>query len=423
MNATVDVALVGICGYGASYLNALLDAGGDDRDDAFRIVGVVDPAAARSPRLSEVRERGIPVYAELADLYAATKTRVDLTVTCTPIHLHAQHTCLALAHGSRVLCEKPLSATVEDAIRVEAAERRHGLFVSVGFQWSFSHAVQQLKRDVMSGVFGKARRLRTVAMFPRAESYYRRNAWAGRVVTEWGERVFDSPLNNATAHYLHNMLYVLGPTRESSATPKDLQAELYRANEIESFDTAALRCHTTCGAEVLFFTTHAAPQRVGPVCRFEFDHATIEFDYARGGRFVARFHDGRLRDYGQPELDRSEKIWQSIDAVRTGAAVACGAKAALPHAMCVGAARASFPTCSDFPESLRRRGTLDGDGSMIWIDGLADALSECYEQAILPSDNGFPWAKAGKTVEVSPEISPPAAKDVVPSSSRLATPV
>ena len=29
--------------------------------------------------------------------------------------------------------------------------------------------------------------------------------------------MFDSPLNNATAHYLHNMLYVLGAMRETSA--------------------------------------------------------------------------------------------------------------------------------------------------------------------------------------------------------------
>src|SRR5688500_11668800 len=118
MSSTVNVALVGICGYGASYLNALLDAGGEDPDEAFRLCAVVDPAASRSPRLAEVRERNIPVFSDLADLYAANSPRTDLTLMCTPIHLHARHTCLALAHGSRVLCEKPLSATAKDALRV-----------------------------------------------------------------------------------------------------------------------------------------------------------------------------------------------------------------------------------------------------------------------------------------------------------------
>jgi predicted dehydrogenase len=428
MNApTVNVALVGINGYGGSYLNALLDgrgagssgqtgAGGNgngsgngngngsaiDGTGGYRLVGVVDPSAARSPRLPEVRDRGIPVHADLSSLYATTA--VDLTLICTPIHLHASQSCTALAHRSNVLCEKPLAATADDALRVLAAERRQaGLFVSIGFQWSFSRAIQELKRDVMAGELGAARRLRTVVMFPRDENYYRRNAWAGRVTTEWGEQVFDSPLNNATAHYLHNMLYVLGATRETSAQPAWVEAELYRANDIESYDTAALRARMPGigGAEVLFYTTHAIPERVGPVCRFEFERAVVEFDYFRGGQFVARFHDGRVCNYGQPELDRSQKIWQSVDAVRTGEPVACGARAALPHALCVGAAQASAQRI-DFPASLRRRTAVDGEGSpgMVWIDGLSDGLLACYEQGVLPADLGLPWARAGRRVEL-----------------------
>ena len=127
-NSKVNVALVGICGYGASYLNALLDRRNDD-GAGFRLVGVVDPAAAQSPRLGEVRARGIPVHADLSGLFATTA--VDLTLMSTPIHLHAPHTCAALAHGSNVLCEKPLAATVDDALRVMAAEQRHGLFAAM----------------------------------------------------------------------------------------------------------------------------------------------------------------------------------------------------------------------------------------------------------------------------------------------------
>jgi len=31
--------------------------------------------------------------------------------------------------------------------------------------------------------------------------------------------VLDSPVNNATAHYLHNMFYVLGHATDASAMP------------------------------------------------------------------------------------------------------------------------------------------------------------------------------------------------------------
>ena len=46
-------------------------------------------------------------------------------------------------------------------MRVEAARTAAtGVFVAIGFQWSFSRAVQALKRDVMAGVLGKPKRLR-----------------------------------------------------------------------------------------------------------------------------------------------------------------------------------------------------------------------------------------------------------------------
>jgi predicted dehydrogenase len=395
MNPPVNVALVGICGYGASYLNLLLDA---PPSDGYRLVAVVDPQAARSVRIGEVHDRRIGVHADLPALFAAR--HVDLTLICTPIHLHASQTCAALTHGSSVLTEKPLSTTVEDGARVEAAEARYGQFVAVGYQWSFSRAVEALKRDVMAGAFGRPMRLSAIAMFPRGDNYYGRNAWAGRTTSERGERVFDSPLNNAAAHYLHNMLYVLGAARETSDTPAWVEAELYRANDIESFDTAALRCRAACGAELLFYTTHAVPERVGPLCRFEFEHAVVDYDHAAGGRFVARFDDGRLIDYGQPERDRNAKIWQCIDAVRTGAPVACGPRAAMPHTQCVAAARASSSVV-DFPVDLRRRGVATGEGALTWVDGLAEGFVHCYKRGILPSEDGCAWARAGRRVAIA----------------------
>jgi predicted dehydrogenase len=395
MNSPVNVALVGICGYGASYLNLLLDA---PPSDGYRLVAVVDPHAARSVRIGEVHDRRIGVYADLPALFAAQ--HVDLTLVCTPIHLHAQQTCVALTHGSSVLTEKPLSTTVEDGVRVELAEARYGQFVAVGYQWSFSRAVEALKRDVMAGLLGRPKRLSAIAMFPRGDNYYGRNAWAGRNMSERGERVFDSPLNNAAAHYLHNMLYVLGAARETSDTPAWVEAELYRANDIESFDTAALRCRAACGAELLFYTTHAVAERIGPVCRFEFEHAVVDYDHGAGARFVARFDDGRVVDYGQPERDRNAKIWQCIDAVRTGAPVACGPRAAMPHTQCVAAARASG-TVVDFPVNLRRRDVAQGEGPMTWIDGLSEGLVHCYKRGILPSEDGCAWARGGRRVAIA----------------------
>src|SRR5690349_15991681 len=122
MNRIVNVALVGISGYGESYVKALLDA---PADDAINLVGMVDPMPQRCSRLDAiVQQRGIPVHAELESLYAASGDGIDLLMMATPIHLHAPHTCYALRQGSSVLCEKPVGATIEDAARMLQTEDR-----------------------------------------------------------------------------------------------------------------------------------------------------------------------------------------------------------------------------------------------------------------------------------------------------------
>jgi predicted dehydrogenase len=404
MTHEVKVALAGIAGYGDSYLEALLHNPRTAASGA-RLVGVADPAPQRCRKLDELRDRDIPVHASLDDLFdAAGPAGIDLMLICTPIHLHARQTCLALRRGASVLCEKPLAGTVEDALRMADCERAagDGKFVAIGYQWSFSHAVQALKRDIMAGVLGRPVRLKTMVFFPRPVTYFRRNNWVGRIRTEGGDAVLDSPTNNATSHYLHNMLYLLGRTRETSAMPLTLQAELYRANEIENYDTTALRAEMPGGVEVLFYTTHAVAGRVGPVCHFEFEHATVEYDFSGVDAFVARFRDGRAtKSYGRPDLDRNEKIWQSIAAVRGGEPIACGVEAALPHTLCVAAAQQSAASISVFAEPLRRMILVNGE-PLVAIDGLAEALVDCYERGILPAErDGLTWARAGVRRELS----------------------
>ncbi|MHC4986729.1 MAG: Gfo/Idh/MocA family protein, partial [Planctomycetota bacterium] len=246
----VRVVVVAICGYGASYVRELLDA---PADRGVEFVGAVDPYAERSSLYGELIQRGVPIFVDLAAFYASAAA--DLVVIASPIHHHKQQTLTALASGSGVLCEKPAAATIQDVREMAAAAEGAGRPVAIGFQRSLSSA-------------------KALACWPRAESYYTRNDWAGRLKAEDGAWVLDSPINNATAHFLHHMLYVLGPAADHSATPVEVQAELVRAKPIENFDTGVVRVRTECGAEVVFLTTHSTRRERGPVIAYEFERAT-----------------------------------------------------------------------------------------------------------------------------------------------------
>ncbi len=174
VNEPVKIVSVAIGGYGQSLLSALLD-----RSDVpeHRIVGAVDPEPQRCGRLEELKALDVPIYDTLEEFYE--KHEADLALIASPIHMHCPQTCLALAHNTNVMCEKPLAATVREAAVMVRARDHARRFVDIGYQWSHNPAIQSLKRAMGEGVFGAPVRLKCICLWPRTESYYKRNSWAG----------------------------------------------------------------------------------------------------------------------------------------------------------------------------------------------------------------------------------------------------
>ena len=396
MQNGITIALVGIGGYGNTYVNALLDA---PNQEDFRLLGAVDPSPQLCRRLGELEARRVPVYPSLEKLYA--EQRPELVIISTPLQFHALHTAMALASGSHVLCEKPLCVTPEQANQMKQARDAAGKVVSIGYQWSFCEAIRKAKADILAGRFGKAKRLRALVLWPRDEAYYRRNRWAGAKTDPAGNLVLDSPVNNACAHYLHNLLYLTGSTMDRSALPATVTAELYRAHPIQNYDTAALRGVTPDDIEFLFIVSHATRGRRGPVFSCEFENGVIEYaDKGSGGVVTARFSDGTTRNYGSPNDGRDRKIWLTADAMRGGASTPCGIEAAEPHTLCTWAAQQSTPEITPFEPSLIRVEGPTGSRRTC-VDGLDEALERCYDEGRLPSELDVSWARPGQAITVA----------------------
>jgi predicted dehydrogenase len=383
-------------GYGDVYLAALLDQ--PDRRVAgreLRLVGAVDPAPAACRRLAELGRRRIPLHRSLAEFYHGH--RADLAIISSPIHHHCRQTCRALEAGSAVLCEKPAAATIQDVERMIAAETRADRLVGVGFQWSFTTPIQQLKRDIQSGRFGAPQRMKCLCLWPRDAAYYGRNDWAGRYRDAHGNWILDGPINNAMAHDLHNMLYLLGPEMHTSAQPVVLEAELYRANPIETCDTAALRIRTAGDAELLFYASHATREVCDPIFHLECERATITFP---GGDqpITARFRDNATTVYASPHSEpHAHKVWTCLAAIAGRAVLPCGLAAARAHTLCVNGAHEMQPV--QFPGDLIRQ-TDAGGQQLTWVTSLAESLQRCYARNTLPSEADLPWAQPASPTDL-----------------------
>ena len=389
----VSVVQVGITGMGQSYLETML-AGFPPGEVALQ--AVVEPYPENSAYQGELHDRNIPVLPDLTAVYEKQKP-VDLVVICSPIHHHVPQASLALERGSHVLCEKPLSATIQDARRLIDITDRTKFWTMIGYQWSYSRAIQALKRDVMGGVLGKPLRMKTLCFWPRDEAYYKRNDWAGRIKDDQGNWVLDSPANNAMAHFLHNIFYILGEKTDGCAVPSVVTAELYRAYPIENYDTAACRAFTREGVEVLFFASHTTSHDLGPKFVLEFEKTLVTYG-EEADDIIARDRNGNTKHYGSPESEHPLlKLFQAVQTVRESQAILCGPEGAVGQTLCMNGMQESVSRVMDFPDS--KVGSSPEYGRR-WVENLFQDLADCYGKAILPSEAGLGWAASGKSVDL-----------------------
>lgn len=374
----IGIVLVGIGGYGNTYVNALLN---EKRRAGYRIAGAVDPYAERAPGYGALKAAGVPFFETLDDFYRAD--RAELAVISTPIALHEEQAIYAIEHASHVLLEKPMAGTLAAARRIDQAAKKAGAKLAVGFQWCYDPAMLALKRDADAGAFGAPKRLRALVIWPRDKAYYARGTgWAGKMFDARGRAIFDSVASNATAHYIENMLWIAGPGF-SGASVIAMEAETWRAYPIETFDTVTMRARLENGAEMLFVASHAT--RPGteqePMFEYEFEKAAARFGGfgEKGGPLTATFADGTVKNYGESARQSDDKIWTMLDAIRENAAIPCPAEAALKHAE---AMELLWVVC---PEAREFENAVETD-ERVYVPELERKLAACYENRALLSE-------------------------------------
>ncbi len=387
----IKLLLVGIGGYGNAYFESFAEQSKAD------LVAVVDPMPELAPGWPELEAKNIPAYPSVSE-FLNSETQVDLAIIASPISFHAEQSCTLLGAGINVLCEKPIAATMEDVIRMQQARDASDGFLEIGYQWCYSQAIQSLKHDILSGTFGAAQTLLTRVEWPRSSAYYSRNNWAGSIQNKQGQTVNDSPVGNATAHYLNNMLYILGEEVHLSTRPKTITAECYRANPIENYDTACCRIQTEANADILFYTTHAVQENDGPVFKYLFEQA--EITYENGGDIIAHFEDGTEKNYGNPDADRMLKLTYCIEKCLHPKSTQsiCSAESASAVTQCVEALQKV--TVTTIPDGQLMNQQLSAEENLIYIPGIESVIKTAYDKQKLFSELNAPWAQASSTVPV-----------------------
>ena len=282
----VAIGTVGLGGY-AGTICRLLEQQSRGECPPVRLAGVFEPdVLTHAGRLEELRAAGVPVAGSYEELLAGPAEAVWLPL---PIDLHRPFTEAALAAGKAVMCEKPAAGSIDDLLAMIAARDRAGRPVAIGFQDLYDPAAHEVKRRLLAGVIGRPQSATLVACWPRPLAYFARNGWAGRF-RRGGVWVMDSPASNAISHFLNLTLFWLGEEPGAMAAPVAIEAELYRANDIENYDTCSLRVQTASGATALVLLTHACRDLIDAPITITGDEGTLEA--VRGRGVTLRDNDG-----------------------------------------------------------------------------------------------------------------------------------
>jgi len=379
-------AIIGVTGYGKEHLRLLLF--GQEKGIMAASAAVIINAEACPDTVSLLEASGCRIFSSVDLMWQEMRGQIDLCMIPSSICTHHPFAMQAIENGAHVFVEKPICGCVQDALELVDFAEHHGREVCVGFQDIYNPQVKRIKEQIHAGAFGKLKLLKGWGSWPRPVSYYRRNDWAGKVKMDSGW-VLDTPVSNAMAHFLFLLLYWAGNDVASFAVPGSLKADLFRAQEIDTFDTASMRIEVEGGPEVFYAVSHSVDETVQPLLRGEGDAGWFEFTHC--GKLRGETRDGAFE---QELMDLSIVREIMIESVcewvhgRTGH-VALG-RDAIQHVRIANALHEAVPV-RPFPEE-RLRERISGDNKWVFVENLVADLRQAFEEGLLLSEL---WAQRG----------------------------
>ena len=106
-------------------------------------------------------ERVYGSYAEMAEGEAMRPAheRLDFVVIVTPNHQHFEPAKIFLERGFHVVCDKPMTLNLEQAVQLRDVVRKSGLLFALTHNYTGSVMVKQARELVMSGKVGAVRKV------------------------------------------------------------------------------------------------------------------------------------------------------------------------------------------------------------------------------------------------------------------------
>jgi predicted dehydrogenase len=276
-NVSSEPQGVGICGAGERGVYVL----GRRMEESFQengleVRGIFDRNGRRAMEsreyLAGIRSRpieSITVHQTLESMLADPAISVVLITSYTAAH--RSQTEAALAAGKLVYLDKPISASLEDALAIQEAERRSGRPIIMGFTRRYEPSWRTARRLVDEGVIGEVQMILLRSIIPYARYLQRWHRF-----TELSGGAF----NDKCSHHFDVFRWFAG------GEAVRVQATGGRSGVFAPDPSAPRRCRD-CHRECPFRALPSATQsELGIVHRLDKDFQTVSSDRWNQGSWL-----------------------------------------------------------------------------------------------------------------------------------------
>ena len=154
MAKKLRIGIIGTGGIAGAHMRSYQKLG-----DVVEMVGGSDIVPGKAKAF--FKELGMPNVKTFNDNAELLKMDLDGVSVCTYNSTHAECTVAALEAGAHVLCEKPMSVTLQQAVDMYKASKKAKKILTIGFQPRFDPNMDLVREIVGSGILGKVYYIQT----------------------------------------------------------------------------------------------------------------------------------------------------------------------------------------------------------------------------------------------------------------------
>ena len=254
------------------------------------VIAVCDVSEERARQTAE--QYGTKHYTDYVEMLEA-EPGIDVVNVLTPSGDHAEVVVKLTEYVKNIVVEKPLALNLDDAERMIRACDRRGVRLSVVQQNRYNQPVQQLKRAIVAGRFGKMVSGSVRVRWCRTQEYYDQAPWRGTWLSDGGV------LANQANHHIDLLTWVMGEVESVFAYTAT------RLVNIEADDTAVAVLKFSDGAlGVVEATTATRPADLEGSISVLGENGAVEI----GGFAADKIKTWQFSDFGPEDeaiLERS----------------------------------------------------------------------------------------------------------------------